>query len=768
MPSLIPGYEYDIFISYRQKDNRYDGWVTRFVGNFTRELEATFKEDVSVYFDVNPHDGLLETHDVDASLKDKLKCLVFIPIISRTYCDPLSFAWEHEFKPFVANASLDRFGLKITLPNGNVASRVLPVRIHDLDNEDIASCESVLGSMLRGVEFIYREPGVNKPLTEEDDETRNQNNTKYRIQINKVALATREIIAGMMSGPASKSAETAKPDEGKTDLKAEDGMITTPERNLKGKKFVSRALVTVLSLLLLTFLLLEILRGPLKSLNSSNDKLAVAVFPFQNMTNDSLWDIWQGGIQDNLITALSNSSDLKVRKKETLNLLLQNEAQTNYASIAPSLSEIISQKLDIDIFITGSITREGSKTRLNAQITDPKTDEVYKSFRIDGTADSMLFAIDSLSGVVMDYLVISRMISELPQDRRFPPVTNSPEAYRLYLLGESARSRRDYATARKMFEQALSIDSTYHHMKLMIAVACMNEGLFPEARKWSDRAYEKRNQMPVGMQILINSNHAYFHETPFEEIQYLSQYIEIDDSYPGTYYDIGQKYASLLQFDKAIPEYEKALELYDKMDVKPWWVYNYIQLGYAYHQTGQYRKEKKLYARADEDFPDDPSLVWRKAIMYLTVRDTANAGKYLRQYRSIYKKNGWPESALERNLGWAYTQANMPDQAEISFRRSVSLDSKSPWWVYYLAYFLIDKERNVREGVELSDRALELSQGQYEWIFMDCKGWGYYKQGRFEEAREILEKSWALRRSMAAYDHEALLHLEAARNAAGS
>ena len=54
MPSLIPGYEYDVFISYRQKDNRYDGWVTKFVDNFSKELEATFKEDISVYFDVNP------------------------------------------------------------------------------------------------------------------------------------------------------------------------------------------------------------------------------------------------------------------------------------------------------------------------------------------------------------------------------------------------------------------------------------------------------------------------------------------------------------------------------------------------------------------------------------------------------------------------------------------------------------------------------------------------------------------------------------------
>src|SRR5512142_2704468 len=158
MSSIIEGYNYDIFISYRQKDNKHDGWVTEFVNNLKGELESTFKEEISVYFDINPHDGLLETHDVIDSLKEKLKCLIFIPIISRTYCDPKSFAWEHEFKAFVDMASKDRFGLKVKLPNSNVASRVLPIRIHDLDPADIKECELVLGSVLRGIEFIYREP----------------------------------------------------------------------------------------------------------------------------------------------------------------------------------------------------------------------------------------------------------------------------------------------------------------------------------------------------------------------------------------------------------------------------------------------------------------------------------------------------------------------------------------------------------------------------------------------------------------------------------
>jgi hypothetical protein len=120
MASLIPGYEYDIFISYRQKDNRGERWVSEFVESLKAELESTFKEEISVYFDINPHDELLETQDVDASLKEKLKCLVFIPILSRTHCDPKSYAWECEFKAFVEQASHDQYGLKIKLPNGNV------------------------------------------------------------------------------------------------------------------------------------------------------------------------------------------------------------------------------------------------------------------------------------------------------------------------------------------------------------------------------------------------------------------------------------------------------------------------------------------------------------------------------------------------------------------------------------------------------------------------------------------------------------------------
>ena len=135
MASIVPGYKYDIFISYRQNDNR-SGWVTEFVAALQEELAATLKEPISVYFDTNPHDGLLETHNVNKSLEGKLKCLIFIPVISQTYCDSKSFAWQNELVAFNKMANEDQFGRDIRLTSGNLASRILPVKIQGFAAED--------------------------------------------------------------------------------------------------------------------------------------------------------------------------------------------------------------------------------------------------------------------------------------------------------------------------------------------------------------------------------------------------------------------------------------------------------------------------------------------------------------------------------------------------------------------------------------------------------------------------------------------------------
>ena len=52
----------------------------------------------------------------------------------------------------------------------------------------LRNVNQLLGGVLRGVEFIYKESGVNRPLSPEDDEEKNLNNTIYEIQIIKLLM----------------------------------------------------------------------------------------------------------------------------------------------------------------------------------------------------------------------------------------------------------------------------------------------------------------------------------------------------------------------------------------------------------------------------------------------------------------------------------------------------------------------------------------------------------------------------------------------------
>ena len=190
MSAIIVGFEYDIFISYRHNDNKYDGWVTEFVEKLQQELDATVKDKLTVFFDENPKEGLLETHQVDSSISSKIKSLLFIPIISQTYCDTSSFAWTQEFIAFKEEADKDDLGRNIRLQNGNYASRIIPVKIHEIENEDTQLLENELSGNLRSVDFIYSDSGVNRPLRPiDDDMIAGSSRLLYRNQINKVANA---------------------------------------------------------------------------------------------------------------------------------------------------------------------------------------------------------------------------------------------------------------------------------------------------------------------------------------------------------------------------------------------------------------------------------------------------------------------------------------------------------------------------------------------------------------------------------------------------
>lgn len=439
MSSLIEGYNYDIFISYRQKDNKGDHWVTEFVEALKTELESTFKEEISVYFDINPHDGLLETHDVDESLKEKLNCLVFIPIISRTYCDPKSFAWEHEFKAFVEQASKDQFGLKIKLPNGNVASRVLPVRIHDLDIADIKLCESILDAVLRGIEFIYKEPGVNRPLKSDDDEKINLNRTKYRNQINKVSNAIKEIIAGIKDPVVNSQIER--------------GRVTVHETRRRKIPWKKYAVPAVIAAIVLIVTLIILLPGIKKSSGvSSATGKTIAVLPFKNLSSDSEQEYFSEGLVEEILDRLCRVGGLKV---------ISRTSSGRYKDTFLSLKEIASE-LGASAIMEGSVQKNGNNIRITIQLIDAKTDTHLWS-RIYDKSFSDIFSIYSdVSKAVAKELHATITPQEKKLIAKVP--TTDMAAYDAYFMGKfhvRQLNQKDYEMAMQFFELAIEKDPKF-------------------------------------------------------------------------------------------------------------------------------------------------------------------------------------------------------------------------------------------------------------------------------------------------------------------
>jgi len=533
----------------------------------------------------------------------------------------------------------------------------------------------------------------------------------------------------------------------------------TRKRRLKASDFVIAALIVIVAVLAWPKIFN---RNSLESLSSSDGRISVAVMPFQNMTSDTTWDVWQSGIQNELIASLTNSEELKVKQPETVNSIMRSRGITNYASITPSVATTISQKLDASVLVYGSINQAGNIVRVNTQLINPKNEEVIKSFQIESSdGEDMIFSvIDSLSAQVKDFLIISKLKQESSVVKRYTLPTSSPDAYRYFMYGEKAFYNMDYTTAIDYYLQAIAIDSSFYCATIKLSVVYYNLRQYDQAKEWCLKVYHKRNEMDIGKNIHLSWLHALYFETPNEEIKYCNQLLELDDQNPLIYYELGRIYVALAQYDKAITVMRKALDIYKTWESKPPWANDYIMLGYSYHETGQYRKERKLYKKAEQDFPDIYSISQRQAILSLTGKDTIAAKEYIDKCISIAKDFSVSDVDIKFGLAYTYTEGGYLDKAEGCYREAISMEPENPSCLNNLGWFLIHEDRNIDEGVELMDKALKIRPGSY--LYLENKGLGLYKQGKYNEALELLEKSWELR---PVYNHSSYLLLEKVKKA---
>jgi len=142
--------------------------------------------------------------------------------------------------------------------------------------------------------------------------------------------------------------------------------------------------------------------------------------------------------------------------------------------------------------------------------------------------------------------------------------------------------------------------------------------------------------------------------------------------------------------------------------------------------------------------PGDISILHQKSSMSLSEKDPARAEMYIESFRSALRKNGsFSEADIEEAAGRIYYDTGIMDKAEEYYREALLLDPDNPARLYRFACFLTETDRSLNEVSRLMDRAMEFAKNRVDYYnYLDQKGWGLYKQGKYNEALAIIEKAW--------------------------
>ncbi|HRI78834.1 MAG TPA: HD domain-containing protein, partial [Cyclobacteriaceae bacterium] len=308
-----------------------------------------------------------------------------------------------EFCVFNKLASEDQFGRDIRLSNGNVASRILPIKIHELDAEDMAILTKELGGVLRAVEFIFKSAGVNRPLRADDKREDNLSRLFYRDQINKVANAVKEITNGIRF-PGRKE-------------------------NTEGSR-----------------------RLPKTESNSGHNSKSIAVLPFVNLSQDPSQEYFADGITENILIQLAGRRLLRVISRTSI---------MRYKKTTKSAPEIANE-LGVKYILEGSAQMHGNKVRIQVQLIEAENEEHLWSRVFVESMDDIFSIQNSVAETVATELHASLGAKESEKLQSVP--TKNLEAYDLFLKGRHAFNQwgmEGYKTATEYFKQAITLDPDF-------------------------------------------------------------------------------------------------------------------------------------------------------------------------------------------------------------------------------------------------------------------------------------------------------------------
>jgi TolB-like protein len=322
---------------------------------------------------------------------------------------------------------------------------------------------------------------------------------------------------------------------------------------------------------------------------------SIAVLPFENLSEDKANVYFADGIQEEILARLSGIGDLKVISRTS----------TQRFRSSPENIPQIAQQFGVANILEGTVQKAGNQVRVNVQLIDAENDSHIWAERYDRKLDD-IFAVESdIAAKIAEALQAKltgaeqRLISSQP--------TKNTEAHQLYLKGVYLWRNffaPGYERIRDYFQQAIDLDPSYGaaHLRLggYYGFGAAN-GILPPDKNWPlaesavDKALELDDTLPDAYNLYAGVELYYKRDWPAAErafhhglklnpsnvdirhhyglclilfgraeegIAQMNHARQLDPFFPGLNLHYPWIFFLLRDYDRAINEFPKTLELH--------------------------------------------------------------------------------------------------------------------------------------------------------------------------------------------------------------
>ena len=257
----------------------------------------------------------------------------------------------------------------------------------------------------------------------------------------------------------------------------------------------------------------------------ANDRPAIAVLPFINMSDQPEQEYFSDGISEDIITALS--------KLRWFHVIARNSS-FSYKGKPVHLKQV-GDELGAGYVVEGSVRREGERVRITAQLNDVMTGSHLWAERYDRDLADVFAVQDEIAQAIVATIEPRLYAAEGFRACRKAP--DNMDAWDLVMRALSHYwrvTRQDNVAAQALLEKAISIDPNYGQA-LGVLAASHTLGAH---MGWEEMA----GAVPVAERAAVAA-------------------IRADSEDPWAHYALGSVYLFNRRFDDSIAEYKLALRL---------------------------------------------------------------------------------------------------------------------------------------------------------------------------------------------------------------